>query len=77
MYAMLEPFTELRADYRSASIASVIANVNRAQGQRAYTVQEFLLKFEEAAAEEKVVHQTPEQQEAMMRIIMGIPLEAN
>lgn len=65
----LEPFTvdpELRADYRIASIVQVIANVNRGKGQRPYTLQDFLLKFNEPPQRHR---QTPEEQEAILRAI--------
>lgn len=78
-YSILEPFDDTRADYRSASIATVIANVNRGTNQRAYKLDDFLLKFgvQEVAlaGQPKSVSQTPEQQEAMMRILMGVPVE--
>lgn len=44
-YSQIEPFGEERDDYRAASIASTIANVNRGAGQRAYSLSDFLLKF--------------------------------
>lgn len=46
MYYEMEPFGEIRADYRAASIAQMIANVNRSKNQKAYTLQDCLLKFE-------------------------------
>lgn len=49
VYDSLEPFGELRADYRAATIACVIANVNRGKGQKAFTLEDFVLKFGEAA----------------------------
>jgi hypothetical protein len=53
-YAELEPFqfdTELRDDYRIAAVAQVIANVNRGEKQRAFTVEDFRLKFDEEKKE--------------------------
>jgi hypothetical protein len=44
---MLEPFDETRADYRAASIATMIANVHRGKDQRAYKLEDFVLKFGE------------------------------
>ncbi len=55
-FAEIEPFTfdrELRADFRSAQIVQVIANVNRGPKQKAYTLQDFLLKFDDANPERK------------------------
>lgn len=49
IYARLEPFSELRADYRAASIVQMIANVNRSPKHKAFTVEDFLLRFETAA----------------------------
>jgi hypothetical protein len=49
-FAEVEPFTfnkELRADYRTASIVQMIANVNRGK-RKAYSLDEFLLKFDDA-----------------------------
>ena len=50
-FAEIEPFTfdvQLRDDLRIASIVQMIANVNRGKGQRAYTLEDFVLKFDEA-----------------------------
>jgi len=44
-YARLEPFGEVRDDYRAASIAVMIANVNRGPKQPSYKLEDFLLKF--------------------------------
>ena len=46
-YARLEPFNELRQDYRVASIVQMVANVNRGKNQAAYSLQDFMLKFNE------------------------------
>jgi len=73
LYARLEPFNELRADYRAASIATVLANIYRGRGQRAYSLEDFRLQFEEQ--EPQKVTQTPEQQEMRMRILMGVPID--
>lgn len=51
-YSQVEPFRfdkELRADYRAALVAQVIANVNRGKRQKAFTVEDFLLKFDDEA----------------------------
>ena len=45
-YARLEPFDETRQDYRTASIVQMIANVNRGSKQKAYALQDFLLRFD-------------------------------
>ncbi len=51
-FAELEPFTvfnELRADYRIASIVQMLANVNRGKKQKAYSLKDFLLNFDQEA----------------------------
>jgi len=49
VYAELEPFGEIRADYRSAALQALIANVNRdVKKGRPYRVEDFLLRFEAA-----------------------------
>jgi len=73
-YAQLEPFNELRDDYRFASIVQILANLYRAKNQRPYSLQDFVLQFGEPE-EAKKTTQTPEQQEMMMRLIMGVPLK--
>lgn len=68
-YAAIEPFnffTELRADYRAASIVQMLHNVN---AKKALGLKEFLLKFEEAAERKP---QSPAEQERIMRIMMGV-----
>lgn len=62
VYYSLEPFGGLRADYRAASIACVIANVNRAKGQKQFSLQDFLLKFDSEAVPKK---QTWQEQKAI------------
>jgi inner membrane protein involved in colicin E2 resistance len=42
IYAAIEPWGEERADLRAGIIASVIANVNRGKGQKAFTPQMFM-----------------------------------
>lgn len=62
-YARLEPFDEVREDYRAASIVTMIANVNRGVKQQPYRYKDFLLNFEEQEA--KSQQQTVEQQIAL------------
>ncbi len=52
-YFALEFDRELRADYRAASIVQIIANVNRGEKQKAYSVEDFLLKFDAPPKREK------------------------
>lgn len=65
-YDQLEPFGEIRADYRTASIVQMIANVNRGKKQKPYTLQEMLLKFEEAEPKRK---QSPQEQLSILNIL--------
>jgi hypothetical protein len=46
-YAEMEPFDEIRADYRAASIVAMIANMNRdiKKHPRALPIADFVLKF--------------------------------
>jgi hypothetical protein len=48
MYNQIEPFGELRADYRTAVIEKMLYDVNGGAKQKALTVEDFLLqqKFE-------------------------------
>jgi hypothetical protein len=43
-YAQLEPFGEVRADWRAASIATTIANVYRGKSAP-FKMEDFLLRF--------------------------------
>lgn len=47
-YSELEPFDERRADYRTASVVTMLANVNRdpKTRSRAYKLEDFLLEFD-------------------------------
>lgn len=45
-YFIVEPFGEYRADLRNAIVACVIANANRGKNARAFTVSDFMPKFE-------------------------------
>lgn len=46
IYYDLEPFGEMRADYRAASITQMLYNVNRGSKQKALPITEFLLKYD-------------------------------
>lgn len=46
VYYHLEPFGEMRADYRAASICQVLANIHRGKNQKAYKLTDFLLDFD-------------------------------
>jgi hypothetical protein len=45
-YAAVEPFDEVRADYRAAQIAQMVLLVNLAKGAKIPTLEELVLKFE-------------------------------
>lgn len=66
-YDRLEPFGEWRADVRSALVAMVMANAWRGKDQKAFTVDDFLIKFD---AEAKPA-QTVEQQMKMFEMLAG------
>ena len=53
LYDELEPFGEVRADYRAASIVQMLYNVNRGPKTKAISLQECLLKFGEPAAKKQ------------------------
>jgi len=63
----LEPWGEERADLRAAIVASTIANVNRAKGQPAFKVADFMPEFDRAAR-----RQTPEQMQMILRSMAGV-----
>ena len=44
-YAKLEPFDELRADYRAAQIAQMVLMVNLGKGQKVPPLDELVLKW--------------------------------
>jgi hypothetical protein len=70
-YAQLEPFDETRADYRAASIVAMIANVNRGKKDKAFTLEDTVLRFGEREEKEKP-NQTPAQQFAMLKILAAM-----
>jgi hypothetical protein len=47
-YSELEPFDERRADYRTASVVTMLANVNRDTKKRptAYKLDDFVIEFD-------------------------------
>jgi Protein of unknown function (DUF4035) len=67
-YAELEPFDETRADYRAASICTLLANINRnpKKQPRAFEIQDFLLLFGE---DKKPKKQTWQQQKMIAQMI--------
>ncbi len=67
-FSELEPFGEIRADYRAASIREMIHNMAVPKRHRK-PLKHFLLQFGKEPAERK---QTPEEQSRMMRQIFAI-----
>lgn len=65
VFADLEPFDDIRDDYRFASIVTAIANANRNPKRRAkpYTLEDGLLKFGDHVV--KKPKQTWQQQKAI------------
>lgn len=68
MFYDLEPFGEVRDDYRTASIVAMIANVNRDPKKRKepYKLEDFLLKFGEQPPKKQ---QTWQQQALMLKML--------
>jgi hypothetical protein len=52
-YAELEPFGEFRDDVRAAIIASTVANMLRGRKQKAFSISDFMLKFDEPKKQQK------------------------
>lgn len=44
-YSDLEPWDEVRADYRSAQIVTALVNINRSKGTSARPVSDFVMPF--------------------------------
>ena len=67
-YFSIEPFGEERADLRMATLAALIANINRDEKKRSspYTPDDFMPKFEGRAP---VQHQTWEDQKAIFKAL--------
>lgn len=60
-YADLEPFDEVRADYRAASIMQAILNVHRGKGKPALKLKDCVIRFGDqdgAATPEQKLKQT-------------------
>lgn len=61
---MLEPFLSDRVDIAGALVTSMIANVNRGKGVKAFSLEDFLVVRNMLNAEE-IKRSTPEQREAL------------
>lgn len=67
-YARQEPFNELRADYRAASIVAMVFNMAVAPKDR-LPMKEFLLKYDEAAEQQGRSGNTRAQQISVIKAI--------
>lgn len=70
MYYDLEPFGELRDDYRIGSVVQMLYNINRGKNQKALTLEEAVIKFGEQVTEKQ--KQNPSQQLAMLKILAAM-----
>jgi hypothetical protein len=70
-YDLIEPFGEWRADYRSAEIVTMIANVNRDPKKKRdpYKTTDFLVKFGERTADDLKPKQTWQEQKAILKLL--------
>jgi hypothetical protein len=63
-YYNLEPFGEIRADWRQAMTSMILANANRGKKGRTYKVKDFML-----TDKKKRRQQTPEEMQAMLNLL--------
>lgn len=74
-YAAFEPFDEVRADLRAASIVQMLYNLNRRKNQKALTLEEAMLRFGDSdektsgKRERRYNPQTPEEQLAVLKAL--------
>ena len=70
-YAELEPFGEIRADYRAASIARTVAEVNRDPKKRSepFEIEDFLLRFRDEAGRRR--EQTWQEMKTIAHLIVA------
>jgi hypothetical protein len=74
LYEQVEPFGQLREDYRAAMVASHVANTGYDTSKRGpFKIEDFLLKFgseERALAAGKVAaKQSPEEQASILNML--------
>lgn len=60
-HAYLDPFGELRADYRTALIVQTLRNIHRGEDQPAFELEAFLLKFGDEAEKIREAASAPKQ----------------
>jgi len=77
-YGEIEPFDEVRDDYRFALLCQLTANLHRDPNKSAYKLKDFLLKFEndELMEPELEPQQSWEEQESILRF-MAMSLAAH
>jgi hypothetical protein len=68
-YSDLEPWDEVRADYRAASVVQALWNIHRDTKKHPipFTIKTFLLKFG-IGVKEKKKHQTWQEQKQIMEL---------
>jgi len=66
-YDSLEPFGELRADYRTADIVTTLANIHRDRKRKKepYRISDVVLKFGESVEEKPKPKQTWQEKKAI------------
>ena len=67
MLERIDPWGQLREDYRNAHLIAQVANMVRGKDQKPFTPEDFLLEFKEKDSESQGEGQTPEQIEAMIK----------
>lgn len=68
-FAKVQPFGELRNDFRSASLQALIANVNRdPKKSKPLTPQMFMPDFEKALDEQEEQEEIPEHERVWQKI---------
>jgi hypothetical protein len=69
IYETIEPFTDHRASAQAAMIAMVIANSKRKKGAPAYTIEDFVVKFEPKS---QAVQQSWQEQMQIMKSLFPV-----
>lgn len=65
-YYSIEPFGEIRADWRQAMTSMILANANRGKGGRSFNIKDFMLINEK---KRKRQQQTPEEMAAILNLL--------
>ncbi len=68
-FFQLQPYGEWRADFRTASLMALIANVNRDPNKsKEFTPQEFMPTFEKALDERQTAEEMPEHERVWNKV---------